>query len=227
MGMTDYALLDLLKTGQSRLGGGYRSPEGRALWAIRLLFLTGAIELIALVVELLDRRVLNASLDASQLATYQSHRDLFSLVDLAALVVTAIVFLRWLYLVHENLRELGRKDIRYGSKMAVAVWFIPVVNLWRPTQVMEDLRHTSDGENNKSSGLVVLWWLAFLASGLIDRFTSRMPLDTIHDLQTQNMLEVVSLALSVGAAVGAVFLVRSITAAQEEHAAQLAPTTDY
>lgn len=146
---------------------------------------------------------------------------MFYALELAAFVVTGIVFLRWLHLVHGNLRELGRDRVRCGSGMAVGVWFIPIVNLWRPKQVIDDVWHTSDAENQRSSGLVLLWWLALLSSELISRFTATMRLDTLEDLQRQNRLEVASLALSVGAAVAAALIVRAVTARQAQHAALL------
>jgi hypothetical protein len=203
------------------LGNGYRSPVDRARWAIRFLLLTGAIELMALVDEFLDRRMLSGEfLSAFQLTTYQSHRDMFTFLELGAFVISGIAFLHWVYLVHENLRELGRKHIRCGSKMAVGVWFIPILNLWRPKQLVEELLQTSDGES-ESSGLVVLWWAALIISGVLVRYTSGMSLKTLEDLQRQNMFEMVSLALSVGAAIGAVMIVRTVTARHEQHAGLL------
>jgi hypothetical protein len=223
--MTEHALARGLVVPPERLGRGYRSEGRRAAWAIWLLILTSTIEVTALGVELLDRRMQSGELlSAAGVAEYQSHRDLFTLLEAVAIVATGIVFLRWLHLAHLNLRELGRTQLRCGSTMAVGVWFIPILNLWRPMQVIDEVLHTTDSDDSRP-GLVRLWWLALIVAGLITRYTSGMALDTLEDLQKQNIFEVLALAFSAGAAAGAAVIVRTVTDRHEHQAGMLAPAS--
>jgi hypothetical protein len=142
--------------------------------------------------------------------------------DLAVLIVTGIVFFRWLYRAHRNATELGAEGLRCGPRMAVGVWFIPILNLWRPKHVLDDLWRSSDpGDDAASSNLVVLWWAAFLLSGIVTRIAMQVSVSTLDGVRTQNTLDLVAYGLSAAAAVGAVLLVRRITGRQERHAEQL------
>jgi hypothetical protein len=54
-------------------------------------------------------------------------------------LVTAVLFLRWLHLVVRLTRALGGAHLRWTPSSAVWAFFIPVLNFFRPYQVLRDV----------------------------------------------------------------------------------------
>lgn len=86
-------------------------------------------------------------------------------------LLSAVLFLMWLYRVRCNFPALGIDQPRWTPGSAVGWWFVPVMNLIRPFQIMRETWKATDpeatGEDWKyhpGSPLVAWWWAAFLAS---------------------------------------------------------------
>ncbi len=61
------------------------------------------------------------------------------LAELVLLVVTAVVFLRWLARAVSFAQAMSPTRLRWTSSSAVWSFFVPIVALWRPYQVVRDL----------------------------------------------------------------------------------------
>lgn len=90
-----------------------------------------------------------------------------------ALVAAATVFLTWLWRTRLNAERLCRAEHRWSRGWTVGAWFVPVVNLWFPRQVVDDIWRTSRpgvpedtyrADVLPSSPLVSTWWYAMLAN---------------------------------------------------------------
>jgi hypothetical protein len=59
--------------------------------------------------------------------------------ELALLIVTAVVFLRWLARAVSTASMMSTIRLKWTSSAAVWSFFMPIVGLWRPYQVLRDL----------------------------------------------------------------------------------------
>ncbi|GJM44484.1 MAG: hypothetical protein DHS20C21_13260 [Gemmatimonadota bacterium] len=87
-----------------------------------------------------------------------------------------LVFVVWFYRAHRNLERGQVKHLRFAHWWTWAGFLIPILNLYRPIQVMretlwgsQDLRPlegrvSSMGAFSRAALLVNLWWLSFLLS---------------------------------------------------------------
>jgi hypothetical protein len=66
------------------------------------------------------------------------------LAQVVPAVVAAVLFCRWLYRAYEDNRRLGGLPVRFTPGGAVASFFLPFINFYRPYQVMRDLHAASD-----------------------------------------------------------------------------------
>src|SRR5207247_11359605 len=115
-----------------------------------------------------------------------------------------------------------------GPGWAVGIWFVPIANLWRPKQVIDDVWRASDPElaedvgddwkNERPSRLTGLWWAALILSGLVARVASGMSVRTLAGLQSRTSAFMFSDLLSVVAAIAAIVIVRRVTTRQEHRA---------
>jgi len=98
-----------------------------------------------------------------------------SVVWLISLVAGAIGFLIWWYRAYDNLPGLTGYSRRYGRGWAVGAWFVPILSLFRPKQIGNDIWRGGDPEargnqrwsNLQVSPLVHWWWAVYLLSGVI------------------------------------------------------------
>jgi Domain of unknown function (DUF4328) len=143
------------------------------------------------------------------------------------LLVTAILFGRWIYLAHKNLPELGARFLRFGPGWAVGVFFVPVLNLWAPYQAMGDLAKASRDPRTwqleDTPPLILVWWLLWLLAQFLGngRLTSESSAHTIARLEGVTVLEIASGVLSVPLYLLARYIVRRVWRDQSVHLAQI------
>jgi hypothetical protein len=146
----------------------------------------------------------------------------FTLVTalLVLVVVTGLLYFNWLYNSVRNVREIRGLEMRATPGWAIAYWFIPIVNFFRPYQTVRDLWRRSS-EEIKVKELpppIGLWWLAYLVGGVLGSSAER--LEAVESLRLSAGLETTSKVLLVVAAYLLIRIVGAIDAAQSEWPAE-------
>jgi hypothetical protein len=147
--------------------------------------------------------------------------------------LTAIGFIAWFHRAYVNLTRLGARGLRASSGWAIGVWFIPILNLIRPKQLMDDIWRASDAalpvaeahgwQTAPVPGLLSAWWAFFLLSSFVSNISGRM-LSSAETLDARASAGTVSMLADGGvivAAVVAILVVRAVTSRQEERAERL------
>jgi hypothetical protein len=98
----------------------------------------------------------------------------FEWADRWVWLATVVVFLSWLYTAAANLPRLGVRSPRFSPGWAVGWFFVPVVNLVRPYQVLRDVWANSEPPRRESGDpnprgvrgplVIKLWWACCLLS---------------------------------------------------------------
>jgi hypothetical protein len=90
-----------------------------------------------------------------------------TLLSLAAVVIIAL----WIYRANCNARRLGATGLAYSPSAAVAWYFVPIANLWKPYEAMRELWQASANPTawtqQSVPPLVPWWWLLWILSGLL------------------------------------------------------------
>lgn len=141
-------------------------------------------------------------------------------------LVCIVAFLAWYGRAYRNLRRLGVHELRWGQGWAIAYWFIPIANLFRPKQVVNDIWRASDPDlpagnwwDRRVPALIHLWWGAWLISTFLERIFFRQSAqagDSPADFVSLSQTYVAWDLIDIIPALLAVLVVRSITARQEE-----------
>jgi hypothetical protein len=84
-------------------------------------------------------------------------------VQTVMLVIGAFVWIAWFHASYANVEALGAKR-RYGPGWAIGGWFIPIMSLWRPKQIANDLWAAGepDGDPRRPPTLMLWWWLLWI-----------------------------------------------------------------
>ena len=139
----------------------YRSPRRRANWTIALLIVTCIIHFVYGTVTL--------AYTFGYFSLYE-FGDVMSGLGFWAPIPTGVAFFTWIYRAAQNLPTLGVPDRRFSPGWAIGYWFIPIISLFRPYQVMGEISRGSSPAISRSStdgrvtALLPWWWACWLAS---------------------------------------------------------------
>jgi hypothetical protein len=150
--------------------------------------------------------------------------QMLGLLQLGWQLVTIVTFLMWFHRVHRNLPSLGARYLKYSPGWAVGSFFVPILNLFRPYQIMVEVWENSQLESPSSSSPVGWWWAFWIAMNIVGQFSFRI-MALAEDLQTfvlGTWLQIIVLAISLPAAILAIQVIRAITANQDLRDAALA-----
>jgi hypothetical protein len=94
---------------------------------------------------------------------------------LISLFAGGIGFLVWWYRAYSNLPALTGHSRRFGRGWAIGAWFVPILSLWRPKQIGNDIWRAGDPEARDNAGwtslpvgqLVNWWWAIYLLSSFV------------------------------------------------------------
>jgi hypothetical protein len=200
-------------------GGGYRSPVELARWASAVLWLAAAISLVAAVADFAEQRMYERILSGGFVShsEAQASDDRQALIGLAQgliLLATAVLFILWLRRCYANQDSLGGRR-RYSVRWATWGWFVPVLSLWRPKQVVNDLLSCDPRPGSRT--IVNWWWALFLVANWVAGSSARLLFgdSSTQELRDAAVARAVSDVIQIGGAVLAVLVVQRLTAAQE------------
>ena len=144
-------------------------------------------------------------------------------LQFVAYSVIAIVFLMWLYRARANLVPLGIEDARWKPGWAIAWFFIPIMNYFRPYQVVAELWRASDPtavpgswHQRPGSGLLPWWWVLYLVGNVMIWGLVGFDVSTIPELELITGLRLVGAALLTISSILAINIVREIDRRQTQ-----------
>jgi len=114
---------------------------------------------------------------------YQTRGTEFQSTDLVFLVIATLILvieivaliitLYWFYRANKNIHAFGAKEVS-SPAMAVIWWFIPILDLWKPHSIAQQIWKASNPQimlsngiewkNSPRSNVIILWWVLFLLS---------------------------------------------------------------
>ena len=119
-------------------------------------------------IELLQRIGDGDFVSGAEIRENDSAKTGFSVIIFFATIASAIPLLMWKYRIAENLRSFNRAELRFSPGWAVGWWFVPIWNLFKPYQVMQEFWKGSDPSipldqptgwvQSPGSNLISWWW---------------------------------------------------------------------
>jgi hypothetical protein len=204
---------------------GYEPLRKPALWAVVALAATAVLDVVAVAADwdryqLLGKIASGKPVTLSEANASDDLNAVIGFVQFGLFVLTAIVFIRWFRRAYRNVEPLGGNP-RFNEGWAVGAWFVPVLNLWRPKQIANDIWRESGPEpSDDVPSLLAFWWGLFLLSSWVGQVAARLGFggDSADELRGATAAFLAGDAVDVVAAVLAIVVVRRLTARQEESA---------
>lgn len=146
-------------------------------------------------------------------------------VGLIALVAAGIVFLTWLTRARANAERMNNVQHRMSRGWTVGAWFCPIVNLWFPRRIVDDIWRASrpgvPADQYRVDGLplsplVRVWWFLMIADYLVQllaRFEARREFTAetlLSQMKTIAVYTTISTVFSIAAAVVLIKVMRQL-----------------
>ena len=228
----DTAIVDPRR--RTPLTSPFLPAKSRANWCTLFLLLHGIIVIASMAstmaeIGMLQRIEAGEFVSPAETASNDGRQATIGFLYLLTFVAAGIAFLIWIYRTSKNLGPLGWQNQRFSPGWAVGWWFIPIMWLFMPYQVMKEiwksslpasLPETSGAPVDPSTTpLLGPWWAAFLLSA----FVAAIPLainfsdaQTTSDLIAAGYAAVVSDLVALVSLVLIVMLIWQITVNQEK-----------
>ena len=216
--------------------GTFRSPVGLGTFAFLGLSYLAASFVFSIYTAFRYRALVVALDNGTYEGTFQDAVDIenayaFSdVLDLIGLLVIAVTWLFWMRRLRHNVLALGRKP-EYRPAWIFWGWLTPILNFFRPFQIIRDLWRKSDPEPGSGTlddppWFYLWWWVSYVVTS---RVASAI-LGSIQEPETLGQLRslidrylIVDL-IELPALVLAVMVIRTLTARQVEAGARLGQT---
>lgn len=216
----------------------YRSLRTRAKWVTGAFAvgLTGIVyEMVLCLKGLSSFGEIEAEKLIMQAPDFGHTYERIQLIGGAALLACAVSFCIWTYGAARNARAFGA-GLGETPGWAVGSYFIPILNLWKPYQILASIWRGSDPRGGSrepellSGGApppwwFLTWWITWLASRLGAFWASKLLQSANNPDEIANGLHwlIGSLALEVIAAFFLLTVVWRLTRRQEERAGAVFP----
>ena len=103
------------------------------------------------------------------------------MAQFAAYLAAAIAFIVWFRRAYRNTAGLGATGMRYKPGWSTGAWFVPILNLFRPKQISNDIWRASDPElprqatgwqGNEVHALIHWWWAIWIVAGFFSNISA-------------------------------------------------------
>ncbi|TDE41797.1 DUF4328 domain-containing protein [Flavobacterium rhamnosiphilum] len=192
-------------------------PNGqRAKIAIMLLWIVLTVEIISLLSDYLQYDLLQTVANGGQISTETAtdndlRQRIIAIIYLAVFIISGITFIRWFRRAYYNL-HLKAESLSFTEGWAAGCWFVPIICLYRPNQIMKELYQETQSllskknENyaqNLTTHSIGWWWALWIISSLLGQFIFRYSLkaETIDELTVTTVASIIASIIGIPLAI--------------------------
>ena len=156
-------------------------------------------------------------------------QGVLALLQIGFFIATIIVFLSWFRRAYGNLHRMGINYLRHKESMAIWSFVIPIVSLWWPVQIMNEIWSETQEKIKQADPSYLIkhgemliggWWTLYIVTGIIDRYVFRMSMgeDSLEELLRISQATMVLDFLQLIEALVVIYLVSKISTMEKKMA---------
>ncbi len=186
--------------------------EQRSQNAILLIWIALAMNCISLISSYFQYDLLQTAANGGEISTEavtsnDNREQAIGIIQLIVFALSAITFIQWFRRAYFNL-HLRVNRLSHTEGWAAGCWFVPIVNLFRPYQIMKELfqethlflkRNEAHTTEHLSTASLGLWWTFWIINGFVGRFAFKyaMKAETIDELTRSTIAQLISNAIGI------------------------------
>ena len=140
-----------------------------------------------------------------------------NIAHIIIVILSIFFFIMWFRRAYYNLHMLPWHNARYTEGWAAGSWFVPIINLWWPYQIMIDIwRGTQNALKERlgepqSAAIVGWWWTLHLITSFYNNISTRIGWDAEQDIDsllTSTKVDFIGEILSIPAIIITIMLIQ-------------------
>jgi hypothetical protein len=215
----------------------YESGHQRARATTILLWIWLGLAVLSILSDVLEIGLIESARAGQDISTSEAtlndtRQQLIALVQFSVYLGIVVSFLMWFHRAYRNLPALGAAGLKYTPGWTIGAWFVPIMNLGRPFQIMKEIWQASvSREDTRANvGLSVIpvpsalgwWWGTWLVGGILGRFATQMArLDDLPSLIMSDWVGIAATIFSIAAGALLIWIIREVDRLQEERQQQM------
>lgn len=184
-----------------------RPNSQRAKNAIMLIWIVFTLEIISLIssyfqYELFQNIANGIEISTEEVDTNDIRELIISILYMIAMTISIVTFIKWFRRAYFNL-HLKVNHLTHSEGWAAGSWFVPIVSLYRPYQIMKELYEETkklllkNGINSTQKykkNILGWWWTIWIISSFVGQFVFRysMRAESIDELTINTIAYMVS-----------------------------------
>ncbi len=146
-----------------------------------------------------------------------------SILHIIIYITSGVVFIMWFRRAYFNLGL--RMRVNHDDGWAAGGWFVPIISLYRPYQMIKEIdegtsvliEKRSAHPEKENGGLIGIWWALWIISGILGQISFRKSLNAngLEELMDSTLLNMLAFTPDIPMAILAVLLVRKIAEKEE------------
>lgn len=180
--------------------------EQRAKNAITLIWIVLILEVLSFISSYLQYDLLLTIANGGEFTEMEASENdireqIIGVLYLIATVISIVTFILWFRRAYFNL-HLKANNLSYSEGWAAGSWFVPIISLYRPYQIMKELylktkelfiKNDINYDQNFTTNYLGWWWTIWMISNFFGQFIFRYSLnaETIDELTTSTILAMI------------------------------------
>lgn len=184
--------------------------DQRAKSAIALIWIVLVLEIVNLISSYMQydllQTIVNGGFVSEEVAEANDMREsVLGLIYFVVHIISAIVFIMWFRRAYFNLHQKVN-TLAYSEGWAAGGWFVPIISLYRPYQIMKEIYietkklFIKNGISERveySTSNLGWWWTLWIISAFVGQFVFRFALKSADTIDNLMIITVSQMALSV------------------------------
>ena len=195
---------------------------------ITSLFCVIATQLLRLIADIYQYKFLITSNERENIVLTSGINDTIHLIALFSFIlfylISIITFVQWFRRAYFNL-HIYIKTLTFSEGWAAGCWFVPIINLFRPFQIMNELYKETDYYLSKKhhnytiklkSRFLGWWWALFLISYAARQVATRFTLkaDSLDKMTFSTIITIISTIISIALSLITIKVIKDYSSAE-------------
>ncbi|WP_018344346.1 DUF4328 domain-containing protein [Cytophaga aurantiaca] len=197
--------------------------DKRATTAITLIWIILGLEIVMLISGYFQHELLmtiqNGGEVSEEATSANDDREmLIAVVYLIVNIISVVTFIQWFRRAYYNL-HLKVKTLSHTEGWAAGAWFVPVICLFRPYQIMQELYKKTQKylskkgvaiHTNFSTAYLGVWWALWIIANLIGHIAFRLSMSaaTIDEFVSSSRISMVGNVVGIPLALLAIKVIQ-------------------
>jgi hypothetical protein len=208
-----------------------RPNNERAGLAMKLIWVVLAMEIVSLFSGYMQYSLLQEVNHGGEISMEKANANdtreqMIAIVYLITYIISAVTFIQWFRRAYFNLHQRVN-FLLYTEGWAAGSWFVPILNLFRPYQIMKELYLetykilTKNGSSRLgifSTTTVGLWWTLWIINGIIGQVVYRVSssAENVEELTISTIISMISNLFAIPLALVTIKVIKDYSMMEDE-----------